>query len=203
MKINTLLVSVILIGCNKVDPNQAIMQKTNTELTVEKGNSEEKTIININKEIVDVLKNKDYAKLSTYLHPEKGIHFSMYSFVSDQDKSFSKADFEKYIDADEKFTFGHKDGSGAIYTVSLKDYLKDWVYKKDFSTAKVNYNNFEGKGNSLNNVKEKYPNAVTVENYLAGTVEYSYMDWNSLILVFEKVDDQYYLVSICNNQWTV
>lgn len=203
MKINTLLVSVILIGCNKVDPNQAIMQKTNTELTVEKGNSEEKTIININKEIVDVLKNKDYAKLSTYLHPEKGIHFSMYSFVSDQDKSFSKADFKKYIDSDEKFTFGHKDGSGAIYTVSLKDYLKDWVYKKDFSTAKVNYNNFEGKGNSLNNVKEKYPNAVTVENYLAGTVEYSYMDWNSLILVFEKVDDQYYLVSICNNQWTV
>jgi|GEM_PF-1189931 len=203
MKINTLLVSVILIGCNKVDPNQAIMQKTNTELTVEKGNSEEKTIININKEIVDALKNKDYAKLSTYLHPERGIHFSMYSFVSDNDKNFSKTDFEKYVDSDEKFTFGHKDGSGAIYTVSIKDYLEDWVFKKDFNKGKINYNNFEGKGNSLNNIKEKYPDAVTVENYLAGTVEYSYMDWNSLILVFEKIDNQYYLVSVCNNQWTV
>ena len=203
MKINALIFLVVLTGCNKVDPNTAIIPKAKPDTLVKKENSEEKTIININTEIINLLKQENHKKLSSYIHPEKGIHFSMYSFVSDKDKSFSKADFEKYIDSDEKFTFGHKDGSGAIYTVSLKDYLKDWVYKKDFSTAKINYNNFEGKGNSLNNVKEKYPNAVTVENYLAGTVEYSYMDWNSLILVFEKIDDQYYLVSICNNQWTV
>ncbi|MCD9853549.1 hypothetical protein LUD75_02440 [Epilithonimonas sp. JDS] len=203
MKINAFLLSLILIGCNKVDPNQAIISKTKTELPSEKADSEEKTIMNLNKEIVELLKNKDYAKLSKYIHSEKGIHFSMYSFVSDKDKSFSKTDFENYVDSDEKFTFGHKDGSGAIYIVSIKDYLEDWVFKKDFSKSKINYNNFEGKGNSLNNVKEKYPDAVTVENYLAGTVEYSYMDWNSLILVFEKVDNQYYLVSICNNQWTV
>ena len=203
MKLKTFIFSLILIGCNKVDPNQAIISKTKTEISDKNENSEEKTIINLNNEIVEVLKNKDYAKLSKYIHSEKGIHFSMYSFVSDNDKSFSKADFEKYIDSDEKFTFGHKDGSGAIYIVSLKDYLKDWTYKKDFSKAKINYNNFDGKGNSLNNIKEKYPNSVTLENYLAGTVEYSYMDWNSLILVFEKIDNQYYLVSVTNNQWTV
>jgi hypothetical protein len=203
MKINTFIFSLILIGCNKVDPNQAIISKTKTELSTKNGSSEEKTIINVNNEIVSLLKSKDYGKLSAYIHPEKGIRFSMYSFVSDSDKSFSKADFEKYIDSDEKFTFGHKDGSGAIYIVSLNDYLSDWVFKKDFSKAKINYKNFEGKGNSLNNIKEKYPNSVTVENYLAGTVEYSYMDWNSLILVFEKIDNQYYLISITNNQWTV
>lgn len=197
------MVLAILTACNKVDPNQAILPKTTTELPAKKAESEDKTVINLNKEIVNLLKNKEYEKLSTHIHPEKGIKLSMYSFVSDKDKSFSKSDFEKYIGADEKFTFGHKDGSGAIYIVSLKDYLKDWVFKKDFSTAKVNYNNFEGKGNSLNNIKEKYPNSETVENYLAGTVEYSYMDWNSLILIFEKIDNQYYLVAIANNQWTV
>lgn len=203
MKINLFILSLLLIGCNKVDPNQAIITKTKTELPSEKTDSQEKTIINLNREIVDLLTKKDYAKLSKYIHPDKGIHFSMYSFVSDSDKNFSKTDFGKYVDSDEKFTFGHKDGSGAVYTVLIKDYLQDWVFKKDFSKAKINYDKFEGKGNSLNNIKEKYPNAVTVENYLAGTVEYSYMDWNSLILVFEKIDNQYYLVSICNNQWTV
>lgn len=203
MKINTVIFSLILIGCNKVDPNQAIISKTKTELTNPNKNSEEKTIVNLNNEIVTLLKSKNYSKLSQYIHPEKGIRFSMYSFVSDNDKSFSKVDFEKYIQTDEKFTFGHKDGSGAIYTVSLKDYLTNWVFKKDFSHAKINYDNFEGKGNSLNNIKEKYPNAVIVENYLAGTVEYSYMDWNSLIFVFEKIENQYYLVAIVDNQWTV
>lgn len=203
MKINAVIFLAIIMGCNKVDPNTAIIPKVKTEHLAEDENSEEKTIINFNNQIIDVLKNKDYTKLSNYIHPEKGIHFSMYSFVSDKDKSFSKTDFEKYVDSDEKFTFGHKDGSGAIYIVSLKDYFKDWAFKKDFSKAKINFDNFEGKGNSLNNIKEKYPNAVTVENYLAGTVEYSYMDWNSLIFIFEKIDDQYYLVSIANNQWTV
>ena len=203
MRINLLLVFAILTSCSKVDPNQAIISKNNIESANKKVDSEEKSIIDLNKEIVNLLKNKNYDKLSTYIHPEKGIHFSMYSFVSDADKNFSKSDFEKYLHNDEKFTFGHKDGSGAIYTVSLKDYLKDWVFKKDFGNGKINYNNFEGKGNSLNNIKEKYPNAQTVENYLAGTVEYSYMDWNSLIFIFEKIDNQYYLIAIANNQWTV
>ena len=201
MKINPFIFSVILIGCNKVDPNQAIIPKAKAELSTE--NSQEKTIIKINNEIVNLLKSKDYKKLSTYIHPEKGIRFSMYSFISDDGKSFSKSDFEKYIDSGEKFTFGHKDGSGAIYIVSLKDYLNNWVFKRDLVKAKINYESFEGKGNSLNNIKEKYPNSITVENYLAGTVEYSYMDWNSLILVFEKIENQYYMVAIANNQWTV
>ncbi len=203
MKINILIALVILTGCNKIDPNNAIIPKAKTEFPVEKETSQEKTVINLNNEIVSLLKDKDYKNISKYIHPEKGIKLSMYSFVSDNDKNFSKADFEKYIDSNEIFTFGHKDGSGAIFTVSLKQYLKDWVFKKDFSKAKINYENFEGKGNSLNNIKEKYPNSVIVENYLAGTVEYSYMDWNSLILVFEKIDNQYYLVAISNNQWTV
>jgi hypothetical protein len=203
MKINAIIIVAILLGCNKVDPNNAIIPKAKTELLTENGNSQEKKIINFNSEIINLLKNKDYEKLSAYIHPEKGIRLSMYSFVSDADKHFSKSEFKNYMDSDEKFTFGHKDGSGATYIVSLKDYLSNWVFKKDFEKAKINYENFEGKGNSVNNIKEKYPSCVTVENYLAGTVEYSYMDWNSLILIFEKNENQYYLVAIANDQWTV
>lgn len=203
MKIIALIFIIALIGCNKVDPNNAIIPKPKTKLSAENKNSEEKAVVSLNNEILNLLKNNEFNKLAAYIHPEKGLRFSMYSFISDADKSFSKPEFEKYIDSEEKFTFGHKDGSGAIYIISLKDYLKNWTFKKDFTKAKINYENFEGKGNSLNNIKEKYPNAVTVENYLAGTVEYSYMDWNSLILVLEKVENQYYLIAIANNQWTV
>lgn len=195
---------ILFLSCNKNEEKQTYFDhKSDSKVSSGKALSHEKVTNDLNNEIITLLKNKKYKDLSSFIHPEKGIQFSMYSFVSEKDKSFSKSDFEKYINADEKFTFGHKDGSGAIYIVNLKDYLKDWVFKKDFSTAKINYDNFEGKGNSLNNIKEKYPNSETVENYLAGTVEYSYMDWNSLILIFEKIDNQYYLVAIANNQWTV
>lgn len=203
MKIYQLLSILLLINCNKNHENKtAETVKTKTENS-DKIVSEEKQILTLNTEIINILKTEDYQKLSKYINPDKGIRFSMYNYLSEKDKQFFKSDFGKYIDSETKFTFGQKDGSGADYVVSLKDYLKNWVFKKDFTKAKINYQSFEGKGNTLNNIKEKYPDAVTVENYLAGTVEYSYMDWNSVTLIFEKIDNQYYLVGIANNQWTV
>ena len=203
MRINTLIFLIVLTACNKTDPNSSILPNAATNVSEDKGDSQKKQIIDINKEIVAGLKNENYTALAKYIHPDRGIQLSMYSYISEDDKNFSQSEFEKYIHSDEKFTFGHKDGSGAVYTVSLPDYLKNWTFKKDFTKAKINYNIFEGKGNSLNNIKQKYPGAITVENYLAGTVEYSYMDWNSLIFIFEKIDNQHFIVGISNGQWTV
>lgn len=56
MKINAVIFLAIIMGCNKVDPNTAIIPKVKTEHLAEDENSEEKTIINLNNEIVDVLK---------------------------------------------------------------------------------------------------------------------------------------------------
>lgn len=182
---------------NHSDPQLSKKVDTNQEL------SEDQIVTKLNKEILEILKKEDYANLSTYIHLDEGLRFSMYSFVSDEDKTFSKLDFDKYINSDIRFTFGEKDGLAEKYSVSLKDYFKNWVFKKDFSKAKFNIQNFEGRGNTINNIKEKYPSSVVVENYIKGTAEYSYMDWNSLILIFEKIEDQYYLVGIANNQWTI
>lgn len=196
------IIFILFIGCSKVDPNQAIIPKNMTELSNEKADSTEKNVLRLNKEIMTLLKNKEYDAISAYLSTEKGLQFSMYSYVSGGDKVFTKMEFDKYVNSDIRFTFGEKDGLAEKYTVSLKDYFRGWVFKKDFSKAKVNFEAFEGRGNTKNNIKEKYPSSIVVENYIKGTAEYSYMDWNSLILVFDKLDDQYVLVGIVNNQWT-
>ena len=158
----------------------------------------------LNDEILETLKNRDIAAFAQFIHPEKGVLFSMYGYIDPEtNKHFSRADFKRYSNTNTKFTWGAKDGTGQALVLSIQDYLTTWVFKKDFSAAEYYYNVFKGSGNSLNNLKSIYPDAIFTENYIAGTEEYGGMDWNSLRFVFEKFEGNYYLVAVVNDQWTV
>ncbi len=162
-----------------------------------------KSIKNTNDRILSILQKKDYWELGSYIHPEKGVRFSMYAYVRpEKDKIFSLTDYRKYINTEVKFTFGEKDGTGNPYVTTLKSYLDTWVYKRDFASGKYYENTFRGTGNSLNNLKEIYPNLPFTENYVEGSEKYGGMDWNSLRLVFEEFNGRYYLVAIVNDEWT-
>ncbi|MEC3875999.1 hypothetical protein [Chryseobacterium salviniae] len=166
--------------------------------------NKEESLKKLNEGIIQALKDRNYKKFAAYIHPQKGICFSMYAFVDpEQDKKFSKADFEKYLPAKTIFTWGTLDGSGDLYKATINDYLKKWVYSKDFAAGQVSFNEFQGSGNSLNNLKKIYPNADFTENFLKGSEEYAGMDWKCLRLVFEKFQGKYYLVAVINDQWTI
>jgi len=158
----------------------------------------------INEDIIQALKDKNFKKFAEFIHPEKGVRFSMYAFVNQkEDKKFSKADFIRYQPTKTLFTWGTMDGSGDLYRATIRDYLADWVYSKDFATAQVSLNEFQGKGNSLNNVKEIYPNADFTENFMKGSEANSGMDWKCLRLIFEEFQGTYYLIGVVNDQWTI
>ena len=147
---------------------------------------------------------KDYVKFTNYIHPEKGVRFSMYAYVNPKkDKHFTKEDFKKYVATNIKFTWGEKDGTGDPLILSIKDYLIQWVFKKDFTKGEFHFNTFKGTGNSLNNLKEIYPNEDFTENYIGGSEEYGGMDWNCLRFVFEELFGTYYLVAAINDEWTI
>lgn len=156
----------------------------------------------INDEVLQSLKMKDYEKFSTFIHPEKGVTFSMYSYVNTKkDKHFSLEDFRKYSSSPIKFTWGEKDGTGDPLILSLKDYLEQWVFKKDFTQSQFSLNSYQGQENTINNIRKTYEGSL-VENYIPGTEEYGLMDWNSLFFVFSEYEGQYYLVAVINNSWT-
>ncbi len=162
------------------------------------------SIKSVNDRILNILQQKDYWELGSYIHPEKGVRFTMYAYVRpDKDKVFSLADYRRYINTEVKFTFGEKDGSGDLYVATLKTYLDKWVYKRDFATGTYYENTFRGSGNSLNNLKEIYPGLNFTENYIEGSEKYSGMDWNALRLVFEEFNGRYYLVAVINDEWTI
>ena len=156
-------------------------------------------------DIKQALLNKNYQAIIPHIHPVKGVRFSMYAYVQpDSDKVFNRQQFAQYLkESRVKFTWGEKDGTGDIYITTLPDYLGTWVADDLNKAESVSYDQFQGSGNSLNNLKEKYPNADFVEFYSEGTEQYSGMDWRALRLVFEAYQGQYYLVAIVNDQWTI
>lgn len=167
-------------------------------------NSKEETLKTLNSEMLSALKSNEIEKLSKFIHPEKGIRFSMYGYVQPKmDKHFTKEEFIKYAPTNIKFTWGEKDGTGDQLVLSIKDYLSQWVFKRDFTSAEYYQNSFKGGGNSINNLKEIYPKTDFTENYIPGSEKYSGMDWNSLRFVFEELYGTYYLVAVVNDEWTV
>ena len=211
-----ILLLLSLTYCSKENaPQSESLKKDSTLITndslKETNNSldngtlnKEKTLKTLNNEILSVLKSKDYAKLANYIHPDKGVQFSMYAYVNPKkDKDFTKEDFNKYFATKVKFTWGEKDGTGDPLVISIKDYLNQWVFKRDFTKGEFHFNTFKGTGNSLNNLKEIYPNDDFTENYIGGSEEYGGMDWNCLRFVFEELYGTYYLVAVINDEWTI
>jgi len=157
-----------------------------------------------NEAVLQALHDKNYKRFAEFIHPEKGVRFSMYAFVSpEEDKLFYKSDFIKYQPSKTVFTWGALDGSGDLYKSTITDYLIRWVYAKDFATGQVSINEFQGKGNSLNNLREVYPIADFTENFVKGSESNPEMDWKCLRLVFEQLSGKYYLIGVINDQWTI
>lgn len=210
-KIFISLLVVSAIACKK-NPDKFVNDKTDSTQNIKSDStnidqnfiSNEDALKQANEEIVQALKDKNYKKFADFIHPEKGVRFSMYAFVNPkEDKKFSKADFLKYQPTKTIFTWGTMDGSGDLYKATINDYLVKWTYSKDFVTGQVSINEFQGKGNSLNNLKEIYPNADFTENFIKGSEANSEMDWKCLRLVFEEFQGKYYLVAVINDQWTI
>lgn len=213
MKILTVLfIALTFLSCSKKVEDVKIENSSSNSPTVDSANidlktqkkSKEEILKELNDKILSSLKNKDYQKFATFIHPEKGVRFSMYAFINPKkDKVFSKDDFLIYSDKPTKFTWGEKDGSGDIFIESLSLYIQNWVYKKDFTTAEFLLNTSKAHGNSINNLSKIYPKAEFTENYLNGSEKYSFMDWNALRFVFEELNGQYYLIAVINDQWTI
>jgi len=212
-KIFLLLIILTLAGCKKnhTEPvsgtSDSITQTQNRSKSQSvEGNlsTKEDSLKKINDEILQALKAKNYKRFAEFIHPEKGVRFSMYAFISiNEDKNFSKTDFIKYQPTKTVFIWGATDGSGEAHQATINQYLRDWVFVKDFTESSYSLNHFQAGGNSLNNLKEIYPNTDFTENYIKAVGQNNEMDWNTLRFVFEEFKGKYYLVAVINDRWTI
>ncbi len=151
------------------------------------------------------IRNKNLIELSAFVHPEKGVRFSPYSNVSEENILFTKEQMKKADQDNTEYLWGHSDGSGLPIKETFKDYYSQFIYDKDFAAVReISYNQRLGSGNTVDLVDEFYKNNITVEYHFSGfNPKFGGLDWESLRLVFQEKDNVWYLVGIVHDQWTI
>jgi hypothetical protein len=157
------------------------------------------------RDVITAIKQRDMKKLSTYVHPEKGVRFSPYTYVDTKsDLVFQAGQLEKLLTDRKVYNWGTYDGSGEPIKMRFEDYYSAFVYDRDYAAPEaIGYNTKIGHSNTTDTIREVYPNAIVVEHHFAGSKKYEGMDWTSLKLVFQSKDNQWYLVGIVHDQWTI
>lgn len=201
------ILAVVVTACNNTHQTKA-PTNTDTLTVVTKVDTvaEKEILATVGTEILIALKAKDYKAFAAYFHPKKGVLFSPYGFIDTTNvQQITKAKFLKVVEEHGSITWGAYDGSGDAIKLTAQKYLDQFVYNADYLNAdSTSFNQIIGKGNSKNNLAERFPNCNFLEYYFKGANEkYDGMDWTSLRLVFEKYQNGYFLVAVIHDQWTI
>ncbi len=162
--------------------------------------------------IIMALKNRNLGNLSRLVHPDKGVRFSPYAYVrvatgspEGADLVFSSAHIANFFADQTVYHWGRFDGSGEPIDLAFEAYFARFIYDADFARPHaVGYNEVIGRGNTINNIAQVYPNAVAVEYHFEGfDPTFAGLDWRSLHLVLEEKEGAWHLVGIVHDEWTV
>ncbi len=156
--------------------------------------------------VVETLKNQDMASFSKWVHPSLGVRFSPYTFVDVKaDQVFQAQQLVGVLEDAAVLTWGNFDGSGEPINLTASQYLKDFVYDRNYLEPQmIGLNTSIGQGNSTNNMAEAYPDAEFVEFHFKGIdPQYEGLDWSSLVVVMQQIDGKWYVVGIVHMAWTI
>jgi hypothetical protein len=155
--------------------------------------------------VIEALARKDMAHVATLVHPLLGVRFSPYAWVEDTDLVFQAEQLSQLPGQRTIYTWGIYDGIGTPIDVTFDAYFQRFVYSHDFVHAEqISYNQRIGQGNTHDNSRAFYPQAIIVEYHFSGfDPKYDGMDWQSLRLVFQSMEQDWYLVGVIHDQWTI
>ncbi len=167
--------------------------------------NDDSVVLALSKQVLTSLKNKDYKTFAGFFHPTLGVRFSPYAFVDTvRDLTFKAAVFEQKMAQIKKINWGPHSAGEEEILMTVPEYFAAFVYNADFLNAeKYLLNEFIGRGTTINNLKEIYPDCPFTESYFSGfDKKFDGLDWCSLRLVFKKHFDKYYLVGVVHDNWT-
>lgn len=202
-----LLLLIVLSACNN-SSKQIKNEEEKQDSTVVKKDSLQKdtSLTNLSLIILKQLKDKNYQSFAQHIHPKLGVRFSPYGYIDTKQDMVLKADQLLALIKDQQpLLWGQYDGTGEEIKLTIKEYFDKFVYDVNFLKApKLTLNQVLAQGNSINNMKEVYPEADYTESYFPGfKKEYEGMDWRALRLVYQKYNGETYLVGIIHDQWTI
>jgi hypothetical protein len=156
-------------------------------------------------EIIMALKDEDLTTLESLVHPDQGVRFSPYTYLRDEDLVFSAQRIQEILADRTVYTWGSFDGTGDPIQLTFGEYYDRFVYDVDFARPHVvGFSETIGMGNTINNIAEVYPQAITIEYHFEGfDPQFVGLDWRSLRLVLEEKEGIWYLVAVVHDEWTI
>jgi len=201
-----LFLPFVFISCS---PNESI--NDNQESTIDtslfaQSLTHESTLDELAKEYLTYLSQSDFLALAE-LNGSAKVLFSPYLFVDTTSAlEFSFQEMLALAGSDVSNKWGLFDGSGEPIFLNIQKYFARFVNDVNYldDAAEITIGEVQQRGNSLSNLIELFPDATYVEFYRPPVdEELMGMDWRSLILVFQLVDDEMTLVAIVHNEWTI
>ena len=100
-----ILSTILIIACTGSVLSRSYFDPSSAE--------NDSVIFALTKEILAVIKEKDYKKLTEYIHPEDGIRFSPYAYIDTaNDVTATRSTFRLNAYTNKKRVRGYFDGSG-------------------------------------------------------------------------------------------
>lgn len=207
-KIPLILIALLLIGSGvlflfsnetkaptdadavEVDPFTSTLQNPSTEVLPKLGEY-----------VVEQFKNKTPNNLARIM-TSSGIRFSPYVNTTLDDRIIGLNGMNQLFTDPNTYTWGIQDGSGEPIVLTGAAYVSNKIINKPYTTVTPTINGTIGRGNMISNVADTYLGNAWIEYYIPPTDEGG-MDWQSLILVFEYQYNQWFLVGVVNDQWTI
>ena len=152
------------------------------------------------------LQRQDYASLSAYVHPGRGVTFTPYSTVEpDTDLTFTQDQIKNLAQDQTVYTWGFVDGRGNPIKMTPTEYFQRYVYDSDYTQAsEIGIDRVMTGGNALENLAEAYPDCRYVDFSIPSADPVNDgLDWSSLKLVFQLEGAHWYLVGIVHGEWTI
>lgn len=183
----------ILANCNGL-----IAQQSNNEL------------LKTSNEVLKLIKSSDFVRLSEYVNKSKGLQFSPYDDVYEGGPDvirFSKQNVKTFMTIKKIYIWGVYDGSGFDIKLSPKEYFKKFIYDIDFEKKAdvVFIGNIKSKSPKdinidLDYIFKIYPKSTIAHYYYKGSLDNSFCDLKKLTLVFEKIENKWFLIGILHGE---
>ena len=159
------------------------------------------------RDVAGALADRDFEALAQRVDPERGVLLAPYSYVEPDDHATLTAQQLRAVVAGDSLSrrWGTYDGSGDPIELSFREYVDRFVYDRAYlEDGEVAIDERQGRGSSLDNAAEVWPDARIVEYHVPGTdPRYGGMDWRSLRLVLVDRAGQWRLVGIVHDEWTI
>jgi len=190
----------------EVEVNQHVSQDSSDNQSVIDLISDEEVALDVlAKEYLGYLSKFDFVSLQE-LNGDQKVLFSPYLYVDTSSaKLLTFKEIADLADNNKLLNWGEYDGTGDPIHLSARKYVERFVIDVDYlnDSVEVNIGEVQARGNSLSNLQAIFPSAEFVEFYRGPQdEEMAGMDWRSLILVFEEIQNEMILIAIVHNEWT-